>query len=274
LRARSVILLYHRITRLETDPWSMSVTPEHFAEHLHVLRRYRLVRLDQIQPPSTFFSGLSIAVTFDDGYADNLYNAAPLLEQFDTPCTFFIASGYIGGHREFWWDELEQIVSPSTPLYRRLYTELQPLPHETRCERFKSLSPRIPAPRPVRSTHRALTEAELLKLAAHPLFEIGAHTVTHPLLAAQPPHTQFAEIKESKQRLESLLNRPLTSFSYPYGGRGHYSDVTVQAVRDAGFLRACTTEGWPVRKRDSPFEWGRLNVTDMDGEQFENLLLA
>ena len=252
----------------------MSVTPEHFAEHLQVLQKYRLVHLDQIQPRSKFFGGLSVAITFDDGYADNLQNAAPLLEKYDTPCTFFIASGYIGGDREFWWDELEQLAWPPGSLYRELYEQLRPLTHEMRCERLDALSLRFGTPSSVRSSHRPLTEADLLRLAAHPLFEIGSHTVTHPLLAAQSPHAQFAEVNESKKQLEALLDQALTSFSYPYGGRGHYSDITVQAVRDAGFLRACTTEGCPVRKRDSPFEWGRLNVTDMDGEQFEKFLLA
>jgi peptidoglycan/xylan/chitin deacetylase (PgdA/CDA1 family) len=51
----------------------------------------------------------SVVVTFDDGYADNLYNAKPLLERYDIPATAFITSGYIGHKREFWWDELEKL---------------------------------------------------------------------------------------------------------------------------------------------------------------------
>src|SRR5258707_784388 len=100
LRGRRVVLLYHRIARIERDPWSLCVTPEHFAEHLDVLRAWRRVRLDQIG------SGrLSVAITFDDGYADNLHEAARLLIRSDTPATFFLATGYLGGAREFWWDE-------------------------------------------------------------------------------------------------------------------------------------------------------------------------
>ncbi len=278
-RSRSVILLYHRITRLEPDPWSLCVTPEHFSEHLDVLQKYRRVRLDRLEPRSRWLSGLSVAVTFDDGYADNLHEAARLLERFDTPATFFIATGYIGGNREFWWDELERIVfsSDAPPaqrdqIYRELYAELQPLPQAARCLRLDSLAHYFGAARASRQSHRVLTARELQQLGEHRLAEIGAHTVTHPVLAAQPDAIQYAEVSNSKTWLEELLGRPVTSFSYPYGGRGHYSDAAVRAVREAGFKRACTTEARPVRESDPPHEWARLNVTDLNGDQFEKFL--
>ena len=285
LRSRSVILLYHRVTRLATDPWKMCVTPEHFSEHLQVLRKYSVVRLNQLQDKlntqSKFLGGLTVAITFDDGYADNLAQAAPLLERFEVPCTFFITSGYVGSDREFWWDELERMVwsYDTTPqkrsqLYRSLYDELRFLSHESRRERLDSWGVDSGAAGPARSSHRVLTTEELRHLAANPLFEIGAHTVTHPVLADQPAETQRAEVRNSKQHLEQLLDRPVASFSYPYGGLGHYSAKTVNEVGRAGFLRACTTEAHPVRAGDSPLEWGRLNVTDMDGDQFEKFLLA
>lgn len=59
----------------------------------------------------------AVAVTFDDGYADNLFHAKPLLERHDIPATIFIASGYTGKKQEFWWDELERLIlhSPQLP---------------------------------------------------------------------------------------------------------------------------------------------------------------
>jgi peptidoglycan/xylan/chitin deacetylase (PgdA/CDA1 family) len=56
-----------------------------------------------------------VAVTFDDGYADNLLNGKPLLECYDVPVTVFVTSGYVGAGREFWADELERLfLQPGT----------------------------------------------------------------------------------------------------------------------------------------------------------------
>jgi peptidoglycan/xylan/chitin deacetylase (PgdA/CDA1 family) len=110
---RGLILMYHRVAEKDVDPWSLSVTPEHFAEHLAVLRRHAfpvsLLRLSQAHRECTF-PDRAVALTFDDGYANNLYNARPLLERADIPATVFIATGYNGSSEEFWWDALDQAL--------------------------------------------------------------------------------------------------------------------------------------------------------------------
>lgn len=278
-RSRHVILLYHRVARLSLDPWEMAVTPEHFTEHLEVLRRFRPVPLNRFEPSARPLRGLSFSITFDDGYADNLLNAAPALERVGFPATFFITTGYVGTEQEFWWDELERIVysdgedrESRDRTYLDLYNRLQPLAHDARRRELDALSAECGACAAPRRSHRILNRDELRTLDSHKLFEIGAHTVTHPLLAAQSEAMQSAEIIESKVWLERALEHPVTSFSYPYGGRGHYSDATVRSVREAGFQRACTTEGRAVDTSSPRHEWGRVNVTDMSGEQFETAL--
>ena len=284
-RSGTLILLYHRVAPSRNDIWSLCVSPAHFEEHLQVLRKFQLIRLDRIEPgrwriPKT----PSIAITFDDGYADNLHAAAGLLKRYDSSATFFIATGYIGGSREFWWDELARVVfesdcspvSESTgtkeDIYLELYQQLQPLSDEVRRERIDRMAVSRGPVAPSSPHDRALTQEELRRLAADDLFEIGAHTVTHPLLAAQPLALQRTELEQSKTWLETLLNRPVTSFSYPYGGSHHYTPETVQVAREAGFSRACTTASRPVRAGDQPFEWGRVHVPDLDGDEFQKLL--
>src|SRR5215212_8407591 len=86
----ALILMYHRVAKSSTDPFSTAVTPHHFAEHLEVLREYfHPVRLKQLPRELSVynFPQPPVAVTFDDGYADNLYNAKPLLERFAIPAT-------------------------------------------------------------------------------------------------------------------------------------------------------------------------------------------
>lgn len=112
------ILLYHRVADADSDPWSLSVSPQHFAEHLEVLRKYtRPLQLEQLNQDIEAKKPLNrrVAITFDDGYADNFHNAKPLLERYDIPATVFVTSGYVGNEYEFWWDELERVfLQPQT----------------------------------------------------------------------------------------------------------------------------------------------------------------
>jgi peptidoglycan/xylan/chitin deacetylase (PgdA/CDA1 family) len=104
-----LILLYHRIASPSLDPLLLSVSPERFAEHLDVLGRLtHPVPLTGICESRHKTQPAPVAVTFDDGYADNLLSAMPLLETSGVPATFFVVSGQVGADREFFWDELER----------------------------------------------------------------------------------------------------------------------------------------------------------------------
>jgi peptidoglycan/xylan/chitin deacetylase (PgdA/CDA1 family) len=109
----SFILLYHRVADPEFDPLCLAVTPDHFREHMHILRQRCLpVSLDGVWPPRPFGSGpRPVAVTFDDGYADNLTSALPVLEEEEVPATVF-SCGWRGEERPpgFWWDRLAGLV--------------------------------------------------------------------------------------------------------------------------------------------------------------------
>jgi peptidoglycan/xylan/chitin deacetylase (PgdA/CDA1 family) len=114
----ALILMYHRVAEVDLDPWELCVTPQHFAEHLEVLRRQvRVVSLQQLTQEIEEGKSVhrSVALTFDDGYADNFLNAEPLLEQYDIPATVFVANGYVEQEQEYWWDELERLfLQPGT----------------------------------------------------------------------------------------------------------------------------------------------------------------
>jgi peptidoglycan/xylan/chitin deacetylase (PgdA/CDA1 family) len=100
--------MYHRVGDAVQDPWELCVSPANFEEHLDVLRKYSCVPLEQMENGKR--TDRCVALTFDDGYADNLHVAIPRLERFDIPAAFFVATGGIGSGREFWWDELEQLI--------------------------------------------------------------------------------------------------------------------------------------------------------------------
>lgn len=113
LHSQTLILLYHRVANLETDPQLLSVSPGHFAEHLeYISDHYTPISLAELNRAieEKKIPDKSVVITFDDGYADNFLNAKPLLEKYDIPATVFVASGYVGSEREFWWDELERLL--------------------------------------------------------------------------------------------------------------------------------------------------------------------
>ena len=120
-----------------TDPWQLAVTPSHFAEHLEVIRRHGrplavrdLTRaLADGRTPRR-----AIVVTFDDGYADNLHHALPLLERHDVPATMFIAAGCVGRLDGFWWDQLERLILTPGDLPPTLRLEIRGQRHEYRVD--------------------------------------------------------------------------------------------------------------------------------------------
>jgi peptidoglycan/xylan/chitin deacetylase (PgdA/CDA1 family) len=119
------------------------------------------------------------------------------------------------------------------------------------------------------ATHRMLSEGELMSLGGDGLIEIGAHSVTHSVLPSLPLDAQRREVCESKRALEALIEKPVGSFSYPYG---RTSEPTLSVVRDAGFDRACSTRPASVTPHGDPFDLPRIAVRDCNGDQFATML--
>jgi peptidoglycan/xylan/chitin deacetylase (PgdA/CDA1 family) len=292
----ATILLYHRVTELAADPQLLSVAPARFAEQMQVLRRHAsplsLSELTSIMCNGRKLPRRAVAVTFDDGYADNYLEAKPLLERYDIPATVFVTSGQVGNPQEFWWDDLERLLlsgpdgpnhagwhierphdpTPQHERYRRLSEELRNAADATRRTTLHRLAEETGKGVRGRASHRAMTEAEVSDLARSGLIEVGAHTVTHPVLSVADPLTQRSEVAGSKSALERILGKPISSFAYPYGGRQHYTSETVEIVRSLGFSRACSNFPGPVWRRTDIFQLPRMLIRNWDGDEFRRRL--
>jgi peptidoglycan/xylan/chitin deacetylase (PgdA/CDA1 family) len=111
--------MYHRIADLETDPWQLGVNHENFEEQLEALKsKFHVVSVSELdrQLSERKIVNNSIALTFDDTYTDNYSLAFPLLKKYELPATFFVPTDYLGKRKEFWWDELEEIILRSAEL--------------------------------------------------------------------------------------------------------------------------------------------------------------
>lgn len=111
--APACVLMYHRVAKLPSDVWKIAVDPGNFEQHAQILQKnYRVVPLHELADARArkALKKNTVALTFDDGYVDNFLAAKPILDHYQLPATFFIASGGIDQANEFWWDELEHIV--------------------------------------------------------------------------------------------------------------------------------------------------------------------
>lgn len=108
-----VVLLYHRVAKPSSDPQLLAVAPQHFSEHLDlVVENFQPLRLGELlaRVRDGGPADRCLALTFDDGYADNLLQAKPLLEARGIPATVFAATSHVRDQRPFWWDELAWLL--------------------------------------------------------------------------------------------------------------------------------------------------------------------
>ena len=296
-----IILMYHRVANLPSDPLSLAVSIEHFAQQLdYVAGTCQPVRLSDlfVMLQQGTLPKRAVAITFDDGYCDNYQNAYPLLVSRRIPATIFVTSDQIGSNQEFWWDDLERILllSPRLPsrlrlpirsqelewqlitaedrqgAYNTLHRALKPLSPDERQGILQQLTRWADLSTKGRAGYRALTRTELAEIAGCGLIEIGGHTRNHPQLAALTVDEQQAEISGGKQRLEALTGGSIEVFAYPYGQAIDFTEDTVAVVRRAGFRAALTTIHGYVEPDDNIFRLRRCAVHDWDSNPFRRKL--
>jgi peptidoglycan/xylan/chitin deacetylase (PgdA/CDA1 family) len=294
----AVILGYHRVID-GPDPYQLAVSPERFAEQLAVLARMaRPLPLDEISEllAAGRLPKRTVGVTFDDGYADVLHLARPLLAEFGIPATVFVISGAIGC--ELWWDRLDRLASAAASAGRRFTLRVGesplvwPMEGTTGAEGAlrRALYPRLRAlDRSAREAvldelaellgvspeasqiglRRVVGRDELRQLGEGNLVEIGAHTVSHPALSHLSAARQREEIAGSRRDLEATLERRVTGFSYPFGDTGAAAATILQ---EEGFRYACESRSAIAWRRTDQFALPRFWVQNWDGQRFAGWL--
>jgi len=289
-------LTYHRVNTLQTDPQLLAVTPEHFRAQLKFLKkRFPIVRFEDD------WSGVreaSVAITFDDGYADNVLAALPILEELEVPAIFFVCAGAVGTHHEFWWDEVGRIVmgewtflkrfdlndgrfrrtwSTETieercKLYGEILDEMKKVDASRRDSWLRQLRQWAGTGEEVREVNRAMTVGELERLGQSRWATVGAHTITHTPLSSLPIAEQRKEIEGSKKQLEVWLGREVPVFSYPFGQQGDYTQETVELCRQAGFVKAAANFPGQAHRWTDPYQIPRLVVRNWPLDIFKKHL--
>lgn len=288
-RQRLSILIYHRV--LQERDWMRPGEPTaaEFAWQMRLLKRHFTVLplgtatelLEQGRLPPR-----AACVTFDDGYADNVTVALPVLRHHAIPATVFVAAGYLDGGR-MWNDRVLEslrqydaseldLSRAGLPVYatesraqRRQAAYdiigrckyLEPVEREGIADDLANRSGELP-------DNLMLTSAQLLRLHAQGI-EIGGHTLSHPILSSLPRELARKEILGGKARLEAITGAPLRLFAYPNGRPGvDYHQEHVALVKEAGFKAAVATR-WGVAGRQSdPFQLPRFTPWDRSAGRF------
>jgi len=228
----------------------------------------------------------ALAITFDDGYANNLEVAAPLLAARGLTATFFISTGFSGGG--MMWNDLviEALrVAPAEFDLGPLGLGTWPLPDVGARRRavdsllgrlkYLSLEERIAAAE--RIAERAglpatvtpmMDERQLRALAGRGM-ELGAHCIRHPILSRLAPDDARREIEGSRQRLAEITGVPVRAFAYPNGRPGvDYTAEHVRMVREAGFSAAASTAWGVATSRSDPLQVPRVAPWDRSAARY------
>jgi len=262
-RPRVPILTFHRVND-DNDPFMPSLPTAVFAARMaYIARHYQVLpvaelalRLQQGRAPRH-----ALALTFDDGYRDNLSHVAPILKRLGLPATIFLVTGHIGTPKELWFDRVAMAFKIATA--RRVAVgQGRMFPLGTVRERLLALDAALAQLKLIPDEDRLLA-VERLVTALRPSgserpkrlmlswdevaalrglgFSVGAHTITHPILSRLTPARAWEEIQGSKVAIEKALGEPVNAFAYPNGKAGDYNDTVKELVRAAGFSCAVTT---------------------------------
>jgi peptidoglycan/xylan/chitin deacetylase (PgdA/CDA1 family) len=278
--ARLTIVRHHRVYANGERPlYRLGVSEDVFVRQLELFGRLG-------SPPLTVSEGLErlragdgghwVALTFDDGYADNVSRALPHMLRHGARGTFFLTSGLIESREAPWWDSLAHALETS----RRAELEWSDrpdgaarLPLDGRATKVRALQALVPAFRLPPERRAALLETLRERLGvrerapcelatwdearslADAGMEIGAHTMNHPHLTVLDADAQAREIADSRSLIERRLGTSAPGFAYP---DGDHDATSVAAARAAGTAWAVTTRGgdntagvsvWELRRR-------------------------
>jgi peptidoglycan/xylan/chitin deacetylase (PgdA/CDA1 family) len=167
------------------------------------------------------------------------------------------------------WKATSPPPSKRCSLYLSIWKKMRPLLHNDQQQILAYLRNWANPDVKIRPEDSAISLAQLNELIDHPLIDIGAHSLSHPALSDHTEATQRHEIATSKNILEKISNRSITSFAYPYGD---YDRRTQKIVNEEGFSIAFTTKAVLTSARSNQYQIGRFPVPNCTGEQLQKQL--
>ncbi|HEX3936152.1 MAG TPA: polysaccharide deacetylase family protein [Xanthobacteraceae bacterium] len=266
------ILTLHHVRPPRPDRFQpnrlLEVTPRFLTRVVRTLRRsgFDFLSLDEMHHRMTErdFSRRFVCLTFDDGYRDTLQWAYPILKDAEVPFAVYVPTSFPDRLGELWWLALEAViarndriglaidgrdrkfdcrtVAEKRALYDELYWWLRSRSTEAELrEVVRNLAAFYHVDIAAFCNELCMSWSELAELAADPLVTIGAHTVTHPMLAKLTRDAVRSEMDLSRSVIEAALALRPQHLSYPFGDRTSAAAREFEIAAELGFKTAVTT---------------------------------
>ncbi len=249
-------------------------------------RHYQVVPLSDVEAAMTGRGGAKplAAVTFDDGYENNLTVAWPVLRSMGLPATFFITVDVVERQRPYDHDRIELALryTPRSAVSlragdRRLDVRLDGLHARSRAVySVKAWLSQLPGDQAAearrqldeqcwdegflesnRITYRPMTWEQVRRLADEG-GEIGSHTLSHPHLSQVGDDQVLRELSESRTVLASRSGQRVSRLSYPHGS---FDARVTRAAEASGYTSAYATTTWYRGVAPDRFAFPRISVS-------------
>jgi peptidoglycan/xylan/chitin deacetylase (PgdA/CDA1 family) len=226
----------------------------------------------------------SVALTFDDGYRDNLSIAEPLLRQLGIPATFFLVPSFLSDATSPWWEALAFAIQTTTRPSLSWEGGLYSLLGAGRRSAIETVSVRLKRLDQARRDTAVAAIVEQLEPERHAdlarLFldwddardlarrgaAIGSHSLDHAILANETPSVQHKNLAGARRQLEDELQAPVDLLAYPNGTADDFDMTTEEAARDVGYRCGVTTiPGWNSASTP-PYQLRRYVLSPERGE--------
>lgn len=294
--ARLSVLTFHRVLP-EPDPLHPDEPDaQRFDQEMTWLARwFHVLPLDEAirRLANGTLPSRAAAITFDDGYANNVSVALPILRKHRMPATFFIATSFLNGG-QMWNDSIIETVRQcrasvldleSLDLGRHAISDVSEKREaiERLLDKIKYLEPdhrlaliqRVQDIAKVAPTDQLMMRDEDVATLHRNGMQIGAHTCTHPILTSIPDKAAADEIAQSKRVLEHLTNAPVVLFAYPNGRPDRdYHSRHAAMVRAAGFEAAVSTAPGAAAHRRDLFQIPRFKPWDRTAYRYGLRMIA
>ena len=284
LRRRIAVLLYHRVND-EGDPFWPATRTEAFARHLaYAKKRHSLVSLEQVWNHMANGAALppnSMAITFDDGYADNYLHAYPVLKGHGAPATIFLVTACVGTGRFPWMQTVHYILGrteaerlppfPGAPggfplgnaeekhrACKAIKTYLKTLGEDRRQQVMEALGRQLGTPTAGLRLPGLMLSREQVKEMARNGVSFGAHSTIHTSLTRMSPRRAREAIHASVEAVAGNTGQRFVPFSYP---DGDFNDAVQRRTAAAKCPCACSAIPGLNHRGGDRFALRRLSIT-------------